>query len=117
MPTISPNLGSPKIIQVSEEAKNAAVMREIRSGERFKRALGMRKREQEAAKDAQQMRGHKTLNAGGSGLGKCVFSMSQKDFFNVSEKVSPKDMSAPWQDREFLQYLQKKFSHLKVHSV
>ena len=117
MPTLSPNLGSPKIIAASEEAKNAALMREIRSGEKFRRALGLRTREHEAAAEAQRMRGHKTLKAGGSGLGKCVFTMSQKDFFHVGEKVSPKDMSAPWQDREFLQYLQKKFPHLSPNKV
>ncbi len=105
------------IIPASEEAQKAAVMREIITGERFKRALGMRKREQEAAAEAKEMRGHKTLNAGGSGLGKCVFTMHQKDFFNVSEKVSPDDMAAPWQDREFLQYLQRKFSHLAPNKV
>lgn len=110
MATISPSLGSPKIVQPSVEALNAAVIREMITGEKLRRTIDEEKREQAAARDAAARRGHKTVK----GLGRCVLSIPQQEFFTVAEKMGTFDC---WSDKGFIRDMQKRYPHLKVSSI
>ena len=94
-----------QILKPSQEALDNAVLREMRTGEMYRRKLNERKREQAAARDAQEMKGHRTVQ----GLGKCVLSIPQQEYFTIAEKMGTAQC---WKDKGFIRDVQRLHPHL-----
>ena len=104
--TVSPKIDGKagKIVRPSKEALDNAVIREICTGEEYKRKLGERKREQQAAKEAAQMKGHRTIGE----LGKCVMNIPGIEFFALVHKYGWEEVYSD----EFAKYVFKTHRHL-----
>jgi hypothetical protein len=101
--TISPSLGG-KIVRPSKEALDADVIRELLTGEEFRRKNNERKREQQAYREAAEMKGHRTV----AGLGKCIACIPQMEFIAISAKYG----NDCWDDKSFIKDFQRRFPHL-----
>lgn len=106
--TVSPTLGDNRIVRPTQESLDAAVCREILTGEEFRRKAAERKREQEAYKLAAQRKGHKEML-----LGKCVAVMPMLEYMDLVAKYGQDEVASP----EFLKYFNREFSHLSPHKV
>ena len=93
----------------SKDALDAAVIREILTGEQLRRVRDEEKREQQAYRDAAEMKGHRTV----AGLGKCVAATPMMEWFAMCQKYGQEAFS----DREFLKDFQKRFPHLSPNRV
>lgn len=85
-----------------------ALMREITTGMELKKQWEKR-RELEAAKEAAELKGHRTLK----GLGKCVAVMPDWEFFRLQQKYGHQEVHS----KEFLRSFQKRFSHLAPNKI
>ena len=79
-----------------------AVLNELRTGMELKKQME-RRREIEAATQAQEKANHKEIK----GLGRCVAVIPSWDYFRMKQKYGNEVASD-----EFLKYYQKKFPHL-----
>ena len=85
-----------------------ALVRELCSGRQLAETLED-KREIEAAKVAQQARGHKSIE----GLGKQIGEIPQDTFFQILRSQG----EGCWQDRGFVREFFNKHSHLRSHRI
>ena len=92
----------------SREAQDAAVVREILTGEELRRTIGERKREQQAAAEAMQWRDAKSAGA----LGKCVAVIPNADLFYLHARYGDEIYT-----KEFLRWFQKEYSHLSPTKI
>jgi hypothetical protein len=106
--TVSPSIGH-KVVKPSKDSLDAAVIREMLTGEEYRRKLNERKREQQAYKDAAQMKGHRSV----AGLGKCIASIPMMEFIAISQKYGYEAFG----DKEFLKDFQKRFPHLAPNKL
>jgi hypothetical protein len=95
-------------MKISDEAMDAALLRELCTGRKFMEAK-QRARERACAQEAQAMRGHKSV----PGLGKCVLNIPAHEFFLIREKYGDDAFS----DRGFIRDFQRLEPHLAVHKA
>ena len=93
----------------SEGSKEAAVIREIMTGEALKRQITEKQKEQDAAKEACQMRGHKSVGS----LGKCVAAIPQMEYIHLCQKYGRDEVHS----KGFMQYFNRKFPHLSPNKA
>lgn len=94
--------------QISLDALDAALVRELCSG----RMLMERKqgfRELESAKEASEMRGHRSIK----GLGKCVLNIPAHEYFLIRKKYGDN----VFHDREFVRDMQRLEPQFAVHKA
>ena len=101
--TVSPSIGG-QVVKPSKDALDADVIREMYTGEELRRKRDERKREQQAYREAAEMKGHRSV----AGLGKCIAAIPMMEFIIMSQKYG----NDCWDDREFLRDFQKRFPHL-----
>ena len=106
--TVSPNLGG-KIVKPSKEALDGAVIREMLTGEEFRRKNKERQREQKAAKEACEMKGHRSV----AGLGKCVAAIPMMEFYALCAKYGYQEVMS----RSFMRDFNKRFPHLSPNQA
>jgi hypothetical protein len=87
---------------------NKAMMRELTTGIELKKQWENR-REIEAAQQAKEKKGHKTI----AGLGKCVAVIPEWEFFRMQQKYGSQEVGS----KEFIRYFQKKYPHLSPNKV
>ena len=95
--------------QESEDAKNAAVCREILTGEELRRKSGEMKRERHAAQEALQMKNHRTIGD----LGLCVANVPMVEYIHLTQKYGAEELN----DRAFWKDFGKRFPHLCPHKA
>ncbi len=93
---------------LSEEECTTALLRELRWGRQVKESF-QQIREAEAAKEAIELRGHRTI----PGLGKCVVNMPAHEFFLMREKYG----DDCWGDRGFIKDFQRLEPTMAVHKA
>lgn len=82
---------------------NRALIQEIKTG--FQLAKAMEDKEEIiAAREAQEMKGHRTIK----GLGKCVWNMPADAYFRMIRKYGHKEIHS----KEFAKYMNKRLPHL-----
>jgi hypothetical protein len=96
-----------KLPDLSGAVKDALI-REIRTGFQLVKA-NEKKEEIIAARQAEQMKGHRTI----PGLGKCVAMMPPDEYYRLITKFGHAEVKS----KEFLRYYQKKFPHLSPNRI
>lgn len=96
-----------KLPDLSGAVKDALI-REIKTGFQLIKA-NEKKEEIIAARQAEQMKGHRTI----PGLGKCVAMMPPDEYYRLLRKFGHAEVKS----KEFLRYYQKKFPHLSPNRI
>ena len=87
---------------------NHALVAELCSGRRLKEQL-QGDREAVCAKEAQAMRGHRSIK----GLGKCVLNVPQHEYFLIREKYGDEC----WGNTEFIRDFQRLEPEMAVNKI
>jgi hypothetical protein len=96
------------IATLSEAEMTSAVLRELITGHKLLDEM-QHLREYEAAKEANALRGSKTVGA----LGKQVLNIPQREWFQMREKFGEEC----WSDREFVKDVQRLEPQFRVHKA
>ena len=100
MASVSMSLGTPLGKgRESNGAKDAAVIREIMTGEALRRQIGEKKREEQARREALEMKNHRSIGS----LGKCVANIPGAEYYALCAKYGREEVHS----KGFMQYLYK----------